>query len=106
MSSGYFCPYCGGKITAVEAVFCPHCGASLEEITAKGVPTVVAPQQVVQPAAVQPSVCAQYGHIYGEGMTGIKWLIIILTACTIIIPIVLYLVWYKKRCVRCGMKEP
>ncbi|MFX0163303.1 MAG: RDD family protein, partial [Candidatus Hodarchaeota archaeon] len=27
-----FCPFCGGKIEAVDAVFCPHCGASLEGV--------------------------------------------------------------------------
>jgi len=30
MSSISYCPMCGGKIEAVDAVFCPHCGASLE----------------------------------------------------------------------------
>ena len=30
MSSISFCPFCGGKIEAVDAVFCPHCGSSLE----------------------------------------------------------------------------
>ena len=32
MSSGSFCPFCGGKIEAEGAVFCPHCGASLEGV--------------------------------------------------------------------------
>ena len=106
MSSGYFCPHCGGKIDAVAAVFCPHCGAALEGIATKGVPTAVVPQEVVQPTTAEAPTCYKYGHLYGGGMTGLKWLIIILTLCTVIIPIVLYLVWYKKRCMRCGMKEP
>ena len=106
MSLKVYCPYCGTDIKTTDAEFCPKCGAYIKEVTKKAVPTVVAPRQVVQPLAVQPAVCAEYGHAYTGGMTGLKWLIIILTACTIIIPIVLYLVWNKKRCLRCGMKEP
>ena len=106
MSSKVYCPYCGVEIKTANVEFCPECGSYVKEVTEKAVPRVAAPRQVARPGVALPAVCAEHGHAYTGGMTGFKWLIIILTLCTVIIPIVLYLVWYKKRCIRCGMQEP
>lgn len=47
MSSGsFFCPFCGGRIEAEDAVFCPHCGSSLEGV----VPTAAPPVPVAREA--------------------------------------------------------
>lgn len=35
MSSGYFCPYCRGKIDSRETGICLHCGTPLEGISRK-----------------------------------------------------------------------
>ena len=51
MSSGSFCPHCGGNIEAVGAEFCPHCGASLEGVAPAGVPARPTEHKEVLPKA-------------------------------------------------------